>query len=154
MQRCNVLAITFLGLLAGLSQAQDATKLPRGPQPQMLFISSVDAKDGAIVITQAVMEAVPVEEERVRVQGGVTEKYKVTTYKFVTKLVKQPFVLKDHQFQLAGGQKLSAEEALKRLTPGKVVLLSVDGTPIDPAFLKIIKDDTLILVRQPPAPGK
>jgi hypothetical protein len=120
----------------------------------MLFISSVDAQAGVLVITQAVTEAVPVEEERVRVQGGVTEKYKVTAYKFVTKLVQQKFVLKDHKFQLAGGQKLSPEEAQKRLTPGKVVLLSVDGSPVDPAFLKIFKDDTLILLRQPQGPGK
>jgi hypothetical protein len=120
----------------------------------MLFISSVDARAGALFITQAVSEAVPVEEERTVVEAGVPRKVKVTVYKYVSKLVQQKFVLKDLQVHLASGKKLSPEEVLKRLTPGQVVLHALDGNPIDPAFLKVIKDDTLVLLPTRSAPGK
>ncbi|MFM9966448.1 MAG: TIGR03067 domain-containing protein [Planctomycetaceae bacterium] len=43
------------------------------------------------------------------------------------------------------GKKLTADEVVKRVKPGSVVLVSADEKPVDPVFLAIVKDDTVIL---------
>ena len=45
----------------------------------------------------------------------------------------------------ADGKKVEKEDALKKLAGGAVVVVSADGKPVSPAFLKVFKDDTLVL---------
>jgi len=54
--------------------------------------------------------------------------------------------VKDLTVTTADGKKLTTDEALKRLTDGTVVVISGDGKPVSPVFLKVFKDDTLVLV--------
>ncbi len=54
--------------------------------------------------------------------------------------------IKDLDFYNAAGTKLTAEELEKRsIKVGSVVVASADENPVDPAYLSILKDDTLVL---------
>jgi len=54
--------------------------------------------------------------------------------------------VKDLVFTTADGTRVEAEVAMKKLAAGAVVVISNDGKPVSPAFLKVFKDDTLVLV--------
>jgi hypothetical protein len=53
--------------------------------------------------------------------------------------------VKDLTITTADGKKLDKEEAIKKLTAGAIVVVSGDGKPVGPAFLKVFKDETLVL---------
>jgi hypothetical protein len=53
--------------------------------------------------------------------------------------------VKDLTITTVDGRKVSVEEATKRLEKGETVLIAPAGQPISPAYLKVFKDDTLIL---------
>ncbi|WP_439631906.1 hypothetical protein [Gemmata sp.] len=63
----------------------------------------------------------------------------------VTKAVELGEV-KDLVFTQADGMKVEAEVAMKKLAGGAVVVMTSDGKAVSPAFLKVFKDDTLVLV--------
>ena len=64
----------------------------------------------------------------------------------VTKTMTVPLgEVKDLTITTADGKKLEKEEALKKLEKGGIVVVSADGQPVSPAFLKVFKDDTLVL---------
>lgn len=54
--------------------------------------------------------------------------------------------VKDLTITTADGKKLDREEALKKLEKGGIVVVSADGNAVSPAFLKVFKDETLVLV--------
>jgi hypothetical protein len=53
--------------------------------------------------------------------------------------------VKDLAITTADGKKLEKEEGLKKLGKGGIVVISGDGKPVSPTFLKVFKDDTLVL---------
>ncbi|MBA4191198.1 MAG: hypothetical protein C0467_24725 [Planctomycetaceae bacterium] len=62
----------------------------------------------------------------------------------VTKVVELGEVT-DLIFTTADGRKVEKEDAMKRLASGSIVVVTSDGKPVSPAFLKVFKDDTLVL---------
>jgi len=54
--------------------------------------------------------------------------------------------VKDLIFTTADGMKVEKDDAMKRLASGSIVVVTSDGKPVSPAFLKVFKDDTLVLV--------
>jgi RNA polymerase sigma factor (sigma-70 family) len=54
--------------------------------------------------------------------------------------------LKDLTVTTAAGKEISKEDALKRLAKGGIVVISADGNKISPAYLKVFKDDVLVLI--------
>jgi len=54
--------------------------------------------------------------------------------------------VKDLIFTTADGMKVEKDDAMKRLASGAIVVVTSDGKPVSPAFLKVFKDDTLVLV--------
>jgi hypothetical protein len=53
--------------------------------------------------------------------------------------------VKDLTITTADGKKLDKEEAIKKLAAGAIVVVSGDGKPVSPVFLKVFKDETLVL---------
>jgi hypothetical protein len=121
MVRCSFVGVVVA--LAALSPAwaQEKVALPKGQAPHFCIVTEVN-KDGLVIM-----------------QFGPTkgEFTMVSKYKPVFKEI-DAFDPK--------GKKLTADEVAKRLKPGSVVLISVDEKPVDPAYLAIVKDDTVILV--------
>src|SRR5262249_2152100 len=50
------------------------------------------------------------------------------------------------KFQTAGGSPLTASEATSRVKAGATVLISTDGKPVAPGWLKAVGDDTVVVV--------
>jgi hypothetical protein len=66
--------------------------------------------------------------------------------------------VKDLTVTTAGGREVERAAALKQLAAGGVVVASSDGRKVDPRYLKLFRDDVLVLVspelvppRTPPA---
>ena len=53
--------------------------------------------------------------------------------------------LKDLTVTTAGGKEVSNEDALKKLAKGGVVVVSTDGKKVSTTYLKLFKDDVLVL---------
>jgi hypothetical protein len=52
----------------------------------------------------------------------------------------------------AKGKLLTGDEVAQRLKPGRMVLVSADDDEVPPAFLTVVKDDTVILMGVLPQP--
>lgn len=52
--------------------------------------------------------------------------------------------VKDLTVTTAGGKEVEVKDAMKQLAKGGVVI-SADGKKVDPAYLKALKDDVLVL---------
>ena len=46
----------------------------------------------------------------------------------------------------AGGKKITAEQCRKRVKLGSVVLVTADENMPDPAYLAVLKEDTIVVV--------
>ncbi len=53
--------------------------------------------------------------------------------------------IKDLTITTADGRKVETDEAIKKLAGSAIVVVSGDGKAVSPAFLKVFKDDTLVL---------
>lgn len=53
--------------------------------------------------------------------------------------------VKDLAITTADGKKVEKEDALKKIAAGAIVVVSSDGKPVSPMYLKVFKDDTLVL---------
>lgn len=74
------------------------------------------------------------------VPGTVTREIPVTR-----QIVVEISEVRDLTITTVDGMKLDKDEALKKLTAGKVVVVSGDGKPVSPAFLSVFRDETLVL---------
>jgi hypothetical protein len=53
--------------------------------------------------------------------------------------------VKDLKIMTADGKKVEVDDAVKQLKGGAVVVVSSDGQPVNPRFLKAFKDEVLVL---------
>jgi len=137
----------LLSLTLALAPAPADEKItpPSGPPPQ--FVLAV-FKDGKCEISYPVMVPVTHEETRTRLvtvdgkQVPVQEKVNVTTWKMqhATTTVERP-----RGFD-ARGKEVDAKRLADLLKKPTVVLLSGDGKPVDPFYLRTMKEGTLTIV--------
>ena len=119
MVRCSFVGVVFA--LAVLSPVSAQEKVAaEGPRPHFFIVIEVN-KDGLVIK-----------------QVGPTKGEFSSTMEY------KPAFKEIDAFD-PKGKKLTADEVVKRIKPGSVVLVSVDEKPVDPAYLSIVKDDTVIL---------
>ncbi|MBX3398807.1 MAG: hypothetical protein KF873_08710 [Gemmataceae bacterium] len=94
--------------------------------------------------TREVVVKVPVSKE---VDGVVKVEY-VETKQTVRDLVPTPFDDVKPTVTTAVGKTVAAEDAKSRLAAGEVVLMSTNGKPVEGAYLKLVKPETLVLVSE------
>lgn len=115
---------------------------PKGPAPVLVKIpGKVEAVMAMIPQTRMVEVAKTVTEEKDGkvVTKVVREKVPQTFTTYVS------FRLAGAKGQMASGKKLDAEEVAKAMDKPQVIAISADGKPVDPAYLKLMKPDTLII---------
>ena len=130
----SLLTMLLLGSLAATAGAQDATKVVSGPAPSIIVVSSVDSA-GTLQSKQIQVVTVAVQVPKEVVVGGMKQVVTVTEYRYETREVMVKHLLRGAEFYNARGEKVKQEDALKRLTPGTIVLMSADGRKVDPAYL-------------------
>jgi len=117
--------------------ADPAVPSPTTAPPRFVVVSGVDPEDGTVAYLETRSLVVETQREP-RVIVDVTTRQ---------------LSLKDARTWTADGKELPPAEALNRLKPGLTVLLSAHGQKPDPAFLRVLKEGTLILV-EPLAKGR
>ena len=125
---------------------------PSGPGPSFVQVSEVNGSKEMLICVTAVQvtQYVPVTKviEMKGMKTAVTEYVAV----FKTELRSTYFDLKGCTMQTADGKALTAKEVLGRVKPGAVILVQSGAAKVDPAYLKILNPDTILLVDK--FPGK
>jgi hypothetical protein len=120
-----------------------APPVATGPAPRILELKA--GNNGKVMIAVTRMEKVQVGAVGVAVApGGAAPPAVITREVPVSKTVELSEV-KDLTVTTADGKKVELADALKRLEKGGVVVVSSDGKPVSPNFLKLFKDDVLVL---------
>lgn len=128
------LALTFAAPVSDVS-------LPTTPPPVQCLVS-LD-KDGQVVLVGSVTEYKPVQREKKQPDGSTrTETALVPVVSFRT----QKYALKDVQVFDTQGKPVDAKKLPELLRERVPALVSADGNKVDPLHLRIVKDDTLVLV--------
>jgi uncharacterized protein (TIGR03067 family) len=120
IQKC-LTALAGFALFLGAAVAEGKVKLPKGPAPRFFTVTEI-GKD-----------YVELKEVGVR-KGDLTP---VGSYKPA---------LKDIEIYNAKGKKLSAADFRQRAKVGTLLLVAADENKVDPAYLRVVEDDTVVLV--------
>jgi hypothetical protein len=140
-----ILGFLFAALMA-VARAEDKPRLPEGPPPRLATVVEVK---GDVVVYRDFYFAPPVPKKA----GPLTLTELVPSHPssgpWFTCAVEFP--LKEGQVCDAAGKKLDAGAARKRLAAGDTVLVSLAGKEVDPAYLRVVKKETLVLIH-PPSP--
>jgi hypothetical protein len=152
MSASRLLFAAFLALVGSVAFGrQEKTpeppmdRVPQSPPPTIVTVKEVRADRSELVCEQILTEQVPVTRTKVVEDKGIKKEVAETV--LVTRAVpkQMKFALKEGAFQTVGGKKLTDEEVAKRLKAGTLLFVSFGGKP-DPAYLKILRDDAIILV--------
>jgi hypothetical protein len=139
-----------------LLAAQDQTKdqPPEAPAPTFAYVSGYDKDKDTLRVRSFVYVPVTKQATRAVVRNGqqVTETYTYTEMAAETR--ESAYPLKGAQFYDGAGKKLKDDEARDRLKAGRTVLLSQDPKGVDPAYLKVLAKDALIIVPGAPQPDR
>lgn len=119
-----------------------APPVAAGPAPRILELKP-DA-DGKIMVVVTRTEKIAIG------QGGAINPNGGAAPAVVTREVRRSMMVelgdvKDLTVTAADGKKVDTADALKQLGSGGIVVVSADGNPVSPTFLKLFKDDVLVL---------
>lgn len=126
---------------------------PKGPAPTLQYFK---ADGDSLVRTVQVTKAVPVQTQRevTRVVNGQEVKETVTVTEYVTQVVTESVKVaaKEATFGTAAGKKLTTDDALARLKDGAICVMVFKPRTVEAAYLKAIKDETLVITLPEPTP--
>jgi hypothetical protein len=153
MTAATIALAALTPLLAAPAADDTKDKPPEGPAPKFVTVEKYD-KDKDILQARAVeqvavTEAVPV---KVVIMGREATEIRSVT-RMVSRAVVTAHALKGSQFFDGAGKKLKDDEARDRLKAGRTVLLAPTPQAPDPAYLKVLAKDTLIIAPGPPEPA-
>jgi hypothetical protein len=113
-------------------------RMAGSPVPQLIELKAGD--DGKVRI-----EAMRTEKRKVNVGaagGNPNQIREITMNRWLPVELSE---VKDLAISTADGKKVNLADALKKLAKGGVVLVSGDGKPVDPKYLKLFRKDVLVL---------
>lgn len=127
---------------------------PKGPPPSFYVVNKVDIERLEFESTQPVITQEVVAFPRPVAGAGRGVMEVVSIKQTVTRVRRVRVSLRGATASTAAGEELSTLQALKRLTPGMVVLCGTNGQAVESAYLRAIRPETIILVLpRPPAAG-
>lgn len=120
---------------------------PKSAAPTFLYVDDVDAEKQEAIATYSVLvpvtEAITVEVVDPATGAVVKEVRSVTRQ--VIQQRSRLLAMAELQVTTPAGKEIPGEEALKKMA-GSVVLHATQA--VDPAYLKLFKDDVLILIQR------
>ena len=140
-------ALFVVNLVSPGVQKPDRPAAPKGPPPRFLTVQRVDPAKGEVVF-----------DLQIAAQGVLDQPTLLVYpdgYKRLTLGTKPLYVhpaegfkvsLKNARWHGTDAKEISAEAGARRLKPGVMVLLSADGAAVDGAYLRMFKEDTLVLI--------
>jgi hypothetical protein len=137
-------ALTLSVALAAPVPVQSAP-IPAGVAPRVMELKADASGKVMIAVTRMEKVQVGVGAAIAPANGGAVPPAQIMREVPVTRMVELGEV-KDLAFTTADGKKVDKDEAMKKLAGGAVVVVTSDGKTVSPTFLKVFKDDTLVLV--------
>jgi hypothetical protein len=136
-------ALTLSMTLGAPVPAQTAP-VAAGLAPQVMELKA--NTDGKVMVTVRRTEKVPVNVGNAAIPvGGAQPAIQPAVITRTTARSVELGEVKDLTITTADGKKVSTEDAIKKIGQGAVVVISADGKPVSPVYLKVFKDDTLVL---------
>jgi hypothetical protein len=137
-----ILGVALVVLPASLAAGQGAG--PKGPPPTIMAVRVDGAGQPFLVVQQPVM--VP-QQVTVQVKVGDRIENRVET-RVVTVMreVRRALDNEKTRFFDAAGKRIDLKDALKRLMKTTAVLVSADGKEVDPFYLRLAREDTVVVV--------
>ena len=143
-------------VLAAPVPVQEKIAPPQGLPPTW---GTAVIKGAELEITDSVAVPVYMKQKRTR-QVNVSGRLVPTVEEFVvtrTRMVQRTRRLPKARYFDTAGKEIEASRAARLLSRPTVVLVSADGKPLDPYYLRTIKEGTLVVVgpafSQPVVPG-
>jgi hypothetical protein len=130
-------------LPAAPAPAPKAT-LPKGPPPRIVS-ASIDS-EGGFQFVELTTKYVPQQRTREVNVGGQVQKVTETVTVPVTVMVQRKVDGENVEVYGVNGKKIEPEEVRKRAGKTLPVLVSSDGKPVDPFYLRLAREGTLVLV--------
>jgi hypothetical protein len=137
-----ILGVALVVLPASLAAGQGAG--PKGPPPKVMVVRVDGAGQPSLVVTQTVM--VP-QQVTVQVKVGDRIENRVQTSLVpVTREIRKTLDGEKVRFFDAAGKRIDLKDVLKRLTKATPVLISADGKEVDPFYLRLAREETVVIV--------
>lgn len=135
--------LALAALIAAAPVPKDAK--PAGPAPRVLELAAEADGKVRVAVTRTETRKVPTRMSRV-VNGVVvteTVERELTSSRSVQVELNE---VKDLTLYTADGKEADKAQAFKKLADGGVVIVSSDGQKVDQKYLKLFRDDVLVLV--------
>jgi hypothetical protein len=137
------LSLTAVAALAAVAAAQEPG-LPKGPPPKLMVLTG--GEGATFITTQQITEQVPEERQREVEVNGRKQLVTVTVMVSRPRTVEVTMRLGNAQAFTANGKRVDPAELAKRLKGPTLVLVSADGKMVDPFYLRVLREDALVLV--------
>lgn len=131
-------------LLAAPVWADDDVKTPSSAPPRFATVMSFDKERQEVILGYVSMHFVLDARMEAREEGGKKVEVEVPVMKSVYEMRPNKFVLRRGAVYDTAGKKVEADALWKRLSVGASVLVSIEGKPVDPSYLSIVKKETLV----------
>lgn len=139
---CVLMSLLVSVLLPGFLAAADAPDLPKTAVPKLAIVSKVADPPGKITCSWGTLK--PVWETRSREKNGRTETYSVVRYIAASEF--KTFSLDKSKFYDTLGNEMTRKAFEDRAKLGDTIVVADDGNLPDQAYLRVFKDNVLILV--------
>jgi hypothetical protein len=117
---------------------------PQGPAP--LIVDLKPNPDGKVLVTVRREEKRKVAVRGPAINPNAPDGAETREITSIRTLQVELTDVKDLQVFTAGGKAVETKDALAKIKEGAVVIRTTDGKKVDPNFLRVFKDDTLVLV--------
>jgi hypothetical protein len=137
-----ILGVALVVLPASLASGQGAG--PKGLPPTIMAVRVDGAGQPFLVVMKPMI--VP-RQETVQVKVGNEIQNRVQM-RLVMQMIemRKPLDSEKVRFFDAAGKRIDFKEALKRLTKMTAVFVSADGKEVDPFYLRLAREDTVVVV--------
>jgi hypothetical protein len=143
MKRFVAGAALVLGLAVCLRAGENADR-PKGPAPKVMEILA--GKDGPPYLLRTVTEYRAENRQSEVIINGRKEVRVQTVTVPVMRQVKIALDGKEVKVFGTDGKQIPAKELARRVKRPISVLVSADGKPVDPFYLRMVREETLIVV--------
>jgi peroxiredoxin len=121
--------------------------IPKGPPPRFITVLKLDESKGEVMFdVQVVLQDARAQPEVLVFPSGEQRMTLDVKPRYVHLLEGIKVSLKKVKWAGVDDKEVTPAAAAKQLKPGVSVLLSADGHAVDQAFLRLFKDDTLVLI--------
>jgi uncharacterized protein (DUF1330 family) len=122
---------------------KDTVPNPAGPAPRVAGVKAGD--DGVVWVAAQVYEKRKVQQAYAVIENGQQViKYREVEQN-VANYVRKSLADFGGKFATAGGDALSAEDAVRRVKDGATLLVTADGKPVSPGWLKAVSPSAVVM---------